>query len=319
MAVIRKVPAGILFASLLSSLSTVAQARNSEPILGNSEAEPIKRANLAPARIEPVTIRVLPGDWGDADREDVERLLRSVARELWMYFPGRSLNTILVAPTERHPVAGYAKGPEGEYFVYLSAKGRHWSQYAYQFAHEFAHILSNYERNGRVSLRRNQWFDESLCETASLFTLRRLGASWLKGDRAPYPHWQAYGTAFQTYVQDLLAQPHRALPPRKAFAEWYQGNAAALDRNPYGRERDELVAGMLLPLFEEHPEGWAALSYLNLEESDATGSFQTYLRNWHRNTPERHRPFVARIIELFGYPVAGLTSRNAALGAPQSR
>jgi hypothetical protein len=300
-------------------VSAVAQARDFGPVLGNSEAESIKKAHIPTARVEPVTIRVLPGDWGGAEREDVENLLQSVARELWVYFPGQRLNTIVVAPTERHPVAGYAKGPQGEYFVYLSARGRHWSQYAYQFAHEFAHILSNYERNGHVLVRRNQWFDESLCETASLFALRRLGASWLKGDTVPYPHWQAYGTAFQTYAQDLLSQPHRALPPKKMFAEWYQGNAGMLDHNPYGRERDELVAGMLLPLFEEYPEGWGALSYLNLEESDATGPFQAYLQNWHRNTPERHRPFVARIIELFGYPVAGLTSRNAAGGVPQSR
>ena len=309
----------MLSAGVLCALSLLANAGEKESTLGLAEGDALKRVNPAPAASEPVSIRVLPGDWGGAERQDVEDLLRSVARELWVYFPGRTLKPILVAPTERHPVAGYAKGPDGEYFVYLSAKGRHWSQFAYQFAHEFAHILSNYERNGRSLVRRNQWFDESLCETASLFTLRRLGASWLKGDMVPYPHWKAYGAAFQTYVQDLLAQPHRALPPKKGFAEWYQGNAAALDRNPYGRERDELVAGMLLPLFEEYPEGWAALSYLNLEESDATGPFQTYLQNWHRNTPERHRPFVARIVELFGYPVAGQTSRSAVAGAPQSR
>jgi hypothetical protein len=308
-------------AGMLCALSMLAHAGEGEPTLGIAEGEALKRATLAPSAGAPVSIRVLPGDWGGADREDVENLLKSVARELWVYFPGRTLNSILVAPTERHPIAGYSKGPEGEYFVYLSAKGRHWSQYAYQFAHEFAHILSNYERHGRSQVRRNQWFDESLCETASLFTLRRLGASWLKGDTVPYPHWKTYGTAFQTYVQGLLAQPHRALPPKAVFAEWYQGNAAVLDRNPYGRERDELVAGMLLPLFEEHPEAWAAISYLNLEESDATGSFQTYLGNWHRNTPERQKPLVAKIIETFGFPVPGtpLASRNAGGGAPQSR
>ena len=197
----------------------------------------------APSRAQAPSIRVLAGDWVGAEREDVENLLKSVARELWVYFPGRTLKPILVAPTERHPIAGYAKGPDGEYFVYLSAKGRHWSQYAYQFAHEFAHILSNYERHGRTHVRRNQWFDESLCETASLFTLRRLGASWLKGDMVPYPHWRTYGAAMQTYVRDLLAQPHRSLPPKSAFADWYQGNADALDRNPYLREREaQLVA-----------------------------------------------------------------------------
>ena len=305
-------------AGILCALSLLAEAGEKDSVLGIAEGEALKR--VGPAAAEPVSIRVLPGDWGGAERQDVEYLLKSVARELWMYFPGRTLKPILVVPTERHPVAGYSKGPEGEYFVYLSAKGRHWSQYAYQFAHEFAHILSNYERHGRSQVRRNQWFDESLCETASLFTLRRLGASWLKGETVPYPHWKTYGAALQTYVSDLLAQPHRSLPPKSAFAEWYQGNADQLERDPYLRDRDELVAGMLLPLFEENPEAWSTIAYLNLGETDAAVPFQSYLANWHRNTPEAQRAQVARIIELFGFPVPGqMASRNAAAGAPQSR
>jgi hypothetical protein len=115
-------------AGMLCALSMLAHGGREEPILGIAEGEALKRATLAPPAGAPVSIRVLPGDWGGADREDVENLLRSVARELWVYFPGRTLNSILVAPTERHPIAGYSKGPEGEYFVYLSAKGRHWSQ-----------------------------------------------------------------------------------------------------------------------------------------------------------------------------------------------
>lgn len=303
-------------AGILCVLSLLAEAGEKESVLGIAEGEALKQVGPA----EPVSIRVMPGDWGGADRQDVEYLLKSVARELWMYFPGRTLKPILVVPTERHPVAGYSKGPEGEYFVYLSAKGRHWSQYAYQFAHEFAHILSNYERHGRSQLRRNQWFDESLCETASLFTLRRLGASWLKGETVPYPHWKTYGAAMQTYVSDLLSQPHRLLPPKRAFAEWYQGNADQLDRDPYLRDRDELVAGMLLPLFEENPEAWSTIAYLNLGEADASVPFQSYLANWHRNTPEAQRAVVAKIIELFGFPVPGqMASRDAMAGVPQSR
>lgn len=307
-------------AAVLCALSMLAQAGEKEPVLGTIEAESMKKVNLAPSRGNPILIRVLPGDWGGADRQDVENLLVSVARELWIYFPERSLKPIVVAPTERHPVAGYAKGPDGEYFVYLSARGLHWSQFAYQFAHEFAHILSNYEKNGPSLVRRNQWFDESLCETASLFALRRLGAAWLKGDSVPYPHWKPYGAALQTYVQDLLALPHRALPTQSAFAEWYRGNAEALDQNPYLRERNELVARMLLPLFEEYPEAWSTIAYLNLQESDATGSFQQYLANWYRSTPEHQRPLVTKVIELFGFAVAGqVTSRNAAIDVPLGR
>ena len=291
----------VVAAGVLCVLSGLAQANGKEPILSPSEAEAIKRANLAPSHNDPLSIRVSPGDWGSADRDDIERLLQAVARELWVYFPKRSLNSILVVPTGRHPLTGYAKGPEGEYVVYLSAKGRQWSQYAYQFAHEFTHILSNYERNGQRSIQRNQWFDESLCEAASLFTLRRLGATWLKGENIPYPHWQPYGAALQIYARDLLAQSHRAPPARSHFADWYRVNAEALGKDPYQRERDELVAGMLLPVFEEYPETWVTISYLNLEDSDATGSFEQYLANWRRNTPEQHRPLVERIIDLLGF------------------
>jgi len=304
----------------LCVLSVLAQAGEREPILGAVEPESLKKANLAPSRGNPVSIRVMPGDWGGANRQEIENLLVSVAGELWIYFPERSLKPIVVAPTEHHPLAGYAKGPGGEYVVYLSARGRHWSQYAYQFAHEFAHILSNYERNGQSPVRRNQWFDESLCETASLFALRRLGAAWLKGDSVPYPHWKPYGAAMQTYVQDLLALPHRALSAKGEFAEWFRVNAEALDQNPYLRERNERVARMLLPLFEESPETWSTIAYLNLQESDATGSFQQYLANWYRGTPEQQRPLVAKVIELFGFVVAEqMTSRSAPVDAPQGR
>lgn len=275
---------------------------------GNESAAPIpsadaKSVRLAPERrdVHSLSIQVLPGDWGGADRHDIEQLLYAVARELWVYFPDRKLKPISVVPTDRHPYVRYAKGASGEYVIYLSAKGRHWSQFAYQFAHEFAHVLSNYDRNSHRLVQRNQWFDESLCETASLFALRRLSATWSKGEVVPFAHWRSYGTALQAYAGELLAQPHRVLPAKASFAEWYRGNAATLDKSPYMRERDEVVATVLLPLFEQHPEAWATIGYLNLEESDATGTFEQYLANWRRNTPPHQRPLVERIIELFGY------------------
>ena len=286
---------------LISFAFVCGQAAAHEPAGAIPSAE-AKSVRLAPDRKEShaLSIHVLPGDWGGADPQDIEHLLHAVARELWVYFPDRKLKPITVAPTDRHPYVRYAKGTSGEYVIYLSAKGLYWSQYAYQFAHEFAHVLSNYDRNSHRLVQRNQWFDESLCETASLFALRKLSATWLKGQVLPFA--QSYGAALHAYGGELLAQPHRALPAKASFVDWYRGNAAVLDRTPYARERNELVAGVLLPLFEQNPEAWSTLGYLNLEESDATGSFEQYLANWRRNTPPQHRPLVERIIELFGFP-----------------
>lgn len=306
---------------ILCALSLLVQAHEGRRGASGVDAASFQGAAVAPVPGQSLAIRVLPGEWGDATREDIETLLAAAARELWVYFPERRLKPILVAPSEEHPRVRFASDLDGEYLVHLSARDRHWSQYAYQFAHEFAHILSNYERNPHVAVRRNQWFDESLCETASLFTLRRLGAAWLTKEGAvPFAHWKSYGHALQSYALELLMQPHRALPARLGFADWYRENAVDLGKSPYLRERDELVAGMLLPLFEKSPGAWGAIGYLNLEESDASGSFAQYLSNWHRNSPSAQRPVVEEIIALFGLEAPGrLASRGATPDVPQSR
>lgn len=247
-----------------------------------------------------LTIHVVSGDWGDASTEDIEKLLYETAGELWRYFPERSLKPIIVAPSPYGPLVKNARGPRGEYVVYLSSKDRRWSQFAYQFAHEFAHILTNYDRLGAASVRHNQWFDESLCEAAALFTLRRLSMSWQQDGRVPYPNWKSYAVAFDSYAQHLLKQPHRQLPPEISFAQWYEDHREALRNNPYIRAKDGLVANMLLPLFENDPETWAAIGYLNLDESDATNTLKDFLENWSRNAPERHKPVVESIMTLFG-------------------
>ena len=55
---------------------------------------------------------------------------------------------------------------------------------AYQFAHEFCHILCNFDDDWKG----NNWFEETMCETSSLFVLRRLSKEW--EERPPYPAWK---------------------------------------------------------------------------------------------------------------------------------
>ncbi len=253
------------------------------------------------AKTRRLAIHVVKGDWGNADPRDIEKLLYSVAQELWAYFPKRSLKPILVVPAAGNPLTQYEKGPHGEYIVHLSAKDRRWSQYAYQFAHEFAHILSNYDRHGGKTAAHNQWFDEAVCEAASLFTLRRLAESWQLSEEAPpYLHWKEYAPAFERYAEHFLEEAHRRLPAGVTLAAWYREHQLRLRRDPYLREKNELVANILLPLFEENPEYWGAIGYLNLEEEDATGSFEQYLANWYRNAPDQYKPFIEKTIRMFG-------------------
>lgn len=259
-----------------------------------------------------VAIAVAPGNWGSAETRDIQRVLESVASE----FPpsagpatGNALN-IRVIPRNGSPRVLYERGPNGEYVVQLTARDQRWFQYAYQFAHELCHIASNFDhkdRTGGEVATTNQWFEESVCETASLFTLKRLALSWT--DTPPARKWMGYAPVFANYATHLLAQTHRQLPATQSLAQWYEENRTALSQSPYLREKNELVATQLLPLFERNPESWRTLAFLNADTASAAKPFPAYLSDWDAATPLEDKPLARQTMALFGFtPATQLTA-----------
>ncbi|HRP97686.1 MAG TPA: hypothetical protein PL143_15705 [Rhodocyclaceae bacterium] len=255
-------------------------------------------ANAAVGAGEPrgVLIRVEGEDWGSAEREEVEAVLYAVADQLVAAPAAVFDRPIVVTHAPGSPVTLYERGPSGEYQVRLSARDRRWAQYAYQFGHELCHIMSNYAAHdaGRV-LRRNQWFEEALCETAALYTLRSLARSWR--DAAPYTSWEAYAPVLAGYADRLIAEPHRHLPVGLAPSRWLAAHLDRLARDPYRRKYNEVVATLLLPLFEREPAAWASLHALNRDPRDAVVGLARYLQNWKDNAEPAHRGFIAAIAQ----------------------
>jgi hypothetical protein len=245
-----------------------------------------------------LTIKVEGEGWGNVRKETIEKVLYSVADELLTRLPKKLAVPIVVTHTDSNPVALYERGANGEYLVQLHAREANWHLYTYEFAHELCHILSNYEENaGPGTSRYNQWFEETLCETASLFTLKNLAITWK--DSPPAPGWSKETDKLNRFFDLLIAEGHRQLPPHSPLAVWLASNEERLRRDPYQREKNELVANMLLPLFERNPENWATLSYLNLDPGDAGSSLRDYLRNWYRKAPDEHKTFIADVLDLF--------------------
>lgn len=238
-----------------------------------------------------LVIRPAPKGRWDASLRDVEKILYSTARELWVYFPERELPPILVDP-KGGPIILFRRGPNGEYLVRLATGSTYWSQYTFQFAHEFCHILCNYTERAN----RNKWFEESICEMASLFVLRSAAETW-KTD-PPYPNWRSYGSALRKYADDRIADAR--LPENATLAAWYRSNAEELYENACLRDKNRIVAGELLPLFEDAPEHWEAVTYLNASKPPPSQTFEDYLQSWHENSPEKHRKFIRQIGERFG-------------------
>ena len=238
----------------------------------------------------------LAAEWGDGSRDDVEKVLRSTAAPLLEHAGVRQFAPLIVRRRDGAPMVLYDKGPKGEYQVRLNTGGLFWCQYAYQFAHEFGHILTNYDQRDAGP---HIWFDEAICETASLYAMRRMAVSW-KTD-PPYANWKDFAPRFDEYVDRLLAERRRRLPPDRTMPQWFAEREESLRKQRELTDDSRLVAAYLLPLFEDEPAGWSALASYNLGRDDGKVSFQEFLAAWRGRAPAAPRAFIAKLERLFGF------------------
>jgi hypothetical protein len=281
-----------LLAAVLAKLLAMVPAHAAPPA-----------AALADRAVKLPKIRLAEDGWGTTPLADLQALLAAVALEMGSDFPGRSLAPIQVVAAGAHPMVLYERGQDGEYVVHLSARDGRWYQFVYQFAHELCHIYSNYDnkpRQGAQVVSHNQWFEEALCETAALYTLRRLANLWETDPQAG--PWAAQAPTLRQYADLLVNQPHRSLPAGASLPQWFRENRLAMAADPYLRHKDEVVANILLPLFEQNPRAWGAIAYLNADRGDAALDFEDYLEAWCLACPDQYRPFADRILALFKTP-----------------
>ncbi len=246
----------------------------------------------AQAEPAPVQIRVAPGEWGEASLPDLTAVLRSAAGALSPRFPGRTLPVIEVSRSKTTPITLFKRGPAGEIRVQLNVEGRRWAQLSFQFAHEMGHIYCGFEDYTNP----NMWFEETVCEVSSLYALGRMAESWKTAP--PYPNWKDYAAALRKYREERLEKAK--LPDGAALADWFREREASLRKDATQRELNLILAGSLLPLFEETPEHWEAIGALNAVRDNPTRSFRQYLQDWSRSAAEKHRPFIAKVAARFG-------------------
>jgi hypothetical protein len=257
---------------------------------GNEHAKQDAKQDAKP-RLHHLDIRVTRGDWANAPPDNIKKTCESAAMELWRYFPGRRLHPIRISRSHEGPIVLFERLPGGEYQVRLDSQGTYWAQFSFQFAHEFCHVLCNY----RAGPQPNKWFEESVCETASLFVLRRMAETWKTSP--PYPNWKDFAPHLKDYADKRIQEVH--LPAGTTLAQWYRQHARQLGAGSCQRDLNRVVAAALLPLLESQPQHWEAVAYLNAGKSYPGQSFQEYLEDWEYYVPDKHKPFVRRIMRLF--------------------
>jgi hypothetical protein len=244
------------------------------------------------AQPRPLVIRVTRDEWGKAPPEDVKRVLESAGESLSVYFHSRSIPPIEVSRTDMDPITLFERGPGGEIRMRLNVDGMYWAQFAFQFGHELGHVFSgNLEYSNP-----NLWFEETVCEAASLFVLGRLAETWKTNP--PYPNWKGYSESLAAYRRERLESAK--IPGGASLPEWFAPNESSLRKDPHQRAMNLAMAKVLLPLFESEPARWEAIGALNTLREGPNRAFRQYLRDWRSSADKSHRPFILAIAERFG-------------------
>ena len=238
-------------------------------------------------------VTVENGNWGATSLRTIHAVLASAAGVLADAFGRAPDAPIRVAPWSRNPQVFDDQRP---YQIRLSARDRYWSQYVYQFSHELCHVMTNFDRhNGH----KHRWFEESLCELASLFVLHRLAELWKEKPPDTVPDAAGFAPNHQTYAERIAARYPRL--SRDQLPDWFAGVIPTLEANPYERELCGAIAVALRDAFRADPTHWQDCCHLNHWDPNADATFANYLGSWTAHLQEQglDAPASAAIAELF--------------------
>ena len=245
-------------------------------------------------------LHVQQADWGVARRDNIEGLLKNTASHLDRILRTPFEGTIHVKPTPPDqpcvPRTLYRSSHADSFVIWLSARDHKWAKFGYQFSHEFCHMLSGFEN---LKDNPNNWFHETICELASVFTLRRMAERWQTNP--PYSNWADYARALRDYWRERLSRQEVQLPEGVTLRSWLSSQEESLRKDEYQREKNDLVAYALLRIFESAPEGWNAIR--NFPTS--SGCMADYLVDWHSSVEPEDKDFVLRISNTFDYKIFG--------------
>lgn len=227
-------------------------------------------------RAERPSLMVMNGNWGATSLRTIGEVIGSAKDALVEAFGVPPDDAIRVSPWRLVPRTFYDCRP---YEIRLTARDSYWSQYIYQFSHELCHVLTGFDRYRE---HRHKWFEETLCELASLFTLYQLSETWATNppsSRSDYARFfREFAPNHATYAEDLGAQTDQ--PSGEQRPAWFADKIETMQANSKERKLNRVVAVALLKPFRNKPALWRACSLLNHWNPQEDATFADYLDSW---------------------------------------
>ncbi|WP_192350361.1 hypothetical protein [Algoriphagus sp. Y33] len=232
--------------------------------------------------------------WGQAQLQDITKLLDSVITD---FYTNLDLGQItgktvyIINAKNKVPPKDCPEIIKLDSFnlIYLNTSDRLWSQYCYQFAHELCHHVVDsdfYTTNDKFG-----WFEEALCELASIFCLDKMSQTWQTNP--PYPNWKDYSTLLSEYLIESIDKPDNKIS--KPFKIWLTENLDELFKDRYKRSENRIIALQLFPLFKRKPEFWKITHYLKFIKVTDEMTFENFLDAWTELVPDTLKELLAEI------------------------
>jgi hypothetical protein len=180
------------------------------------------------------------------------------------------------------------------YDIDLTVANDLWDQHTFQFAHEVCHVLAGYQK----AQHPNQWFEESICEAASLYVLKVLAGRGANEQGPCIDLWSnstPYHKILDQYADNRIQAPASQFSG-ESLKQWYVQNSQLLRNDPYCRCLNQVVANKLFALIITTPTNWGAVEFLNHTPCrPGQDSFFDYLNNWRASSPAHHHDFIDTI------------------------
>ena len=198
--------------------------------------------------------------WGTAVPGDITAILESCINTLTSHQDSRQLPKVNVDVDHiTYDAASVARASVDPIWypgdrIYLNCTDMHWCKYIYQFSHELCHHIIS---KPSIIIDNFGWLEESLCELASLFVLKKSIKGWEKFP--PYPNWAEYSKVINIYFNDIIT--NKKYDINQPFKLWLQGHLADLYGQRYDRIKNTIIARALLKVFFDDPSLWQCVQY----------------------------------------------------------
>ncbi len=239
--------------------------------------------------------------WGPAPTSNIKKLCENVADHFnnALRDKHKVKGKITIVYNEGYPVVfGTGFFPEQtstNHKIGLSQSDTYWDAFTYEFAHEFCHIIHKYWLSPSAN-DSNQWFQESIAVMASIWAIKEMSETW--ATHPPYANWANYRHHLKWYANALLKRDEvQYIGTGKEWLAEFENKQRKMIEFHY--DTLSQLGHKFLPIFEENPEAWNAVSQMPTSQS----KMSIYMKEWYRNVDIQDKQYVKAMADIMGIDV----------------